>query len=132
MSLEPLFDAGPIIAVHALAAIAAFVLGIAQFALPKGTGYHRVLGWTWVALMAVVAISSFAIFELRLIGPFSPIHLLSIFTLGALIYAVQAARRRRVESHRQTMIWIFAGALVVAGAFTFMPGRIMYQVVAGG
>jgi uncharacterized membrane protein len=33
------------------------------------------------------------------------------------------------------MIAIFAGALVVAGLFTFMPGRIMHAtvfVVAGG
>lgn len=24
------------------------------------------------------------------------------------------------------------GALIVAGAFTFLPGRIMFQVVSGG
>jgi uncharacterized membrane protein len=29
------------------------------------------------------------------------------------------------------MIAIFAGALVVAGLFTFMPGRIMHAVVFG-
>jgi uncharacterized membrane protein len=31
--------------------------------------------------MAVVAASSFWIHQMRLVGPFSPIHLLSIFTL---------------------------------------------------
>ena len=68
------------IPLHAFAAMAAFVLGIVQFAAPKGTLPHRTLGWIWVALMAVVAVSSFWIHEIRLFGPWSPIHLLSIFT----------------------------------------------------
>jgi uncharacterized membrane protein len=29
------------------------------------------------------------------------------------------------------MIMLFLGALVVAGAVTFLPGRIMHAVVAG-
>ena len=29
------------------------------------------------------------------------------------------------------MIWIFSGALVIAGLFTFLPGRIMHAVVFG-
>jgi uncharacterized membrane protein len=29
------------------------------------------------------------------------------------------------------MIGLFAGALVIAGIFTLMPGRIMYRVVFG-
>ena len=66
---------------HAFAAMAAFVLGVVQFAAPKGTLPHRTLGWIWVGLMAVVAGSSFWIHQIRLLGPWSPIHLLSIFTL---------------------------------------------------
>jgi len=37
-----------------------------------------------------------------------------------------------VQSHRKAMTSIFLGALVVAGAFTFLPGRIMYKLVFGG
>jgi uncharacterized membrane protein len=80
MSLAPLLDAAPAIPLHALAAMAAFALGIVQFAAPKGTLPHRTLGWIWVALMAVVALSSFWIHQIRLFGPWGPIHLLSIFT----------------------------------------------------
>jgi uncharacterized membrane protein len=29
------------------------------------------------------------------------------------------------------MIFIFAGALVVAGLFTLLPGRIMHRVIFG-
>jgi uncharacterized membrane protein len=30
------------------------------------------------------------------------------------------------------MVGIFIGGLVIAGVFTFYPGRIMYHVVFGG
>jgi uncharacterized membrane protein len=64
-------------------------------------------------------------------GPWSPIHLLAILTLVLLPIAVLAARRHNVKSHRGHMIGLFTGALLVAGLFTFYPGRIMYQVVFG-
>jgi len=46
--------------------------------------------------------------------------------------AVLAAHRHDVARHRRAMIMIFAGALVVAGAFTLLPGRIMHAVAFGG
>src|ERR1700730_17026209 len=92
MSLTPLLEAAPAIPLHAFAAMAAFALGVVQFAAPKGTLPHRTIGWIWGCLMAVVAISSFRIHQLRLVGPWSPIHLLSIFTLIVLPIAVWKAR----------------------------------------
>src|SRR3954451_16640631 len=79
MSLAPLLEASGTIPLHAFAAMAAFVLGIVQYAAPKGTLPHRTIGWIWVLLMFAVAISSFWIHQIRLVGPFSPIHLLSTF-----------------------------------------------------
>jgi uncharacterized membrane protein len=131
MSLAPLLEASGTIPLHAFAAMAAFALGIVQFAAPKGTLPHRTVGWIWVGLMAVVAASSFWIHEIRLLGPWSPIHLLSIFTLIVLPIAVWRARRHRVADHRRIMIMIFVGALVIAGLFTFVPGRIMHAVFFG-
>jgi len=131
MSLAPLLDAAPAIPVHAFAAMAAFALGIVQFAAPKGTLPHRTVGWIWVALMAAVAASSFWIHEVRLLGPWSPIHLLSIFTLIMLPIAVWRARRHRVADHRRIMTMTFVGALVIAGLFTLLPGRIMHALVFG-
>jgi uncharacterized membrane protein len=124
-------EASGTIPLHAFAAMAAFALGIVQFAAPKGTLPHRTVGWIWVGLMAVVAASSFWIHEIRLLGPWSPIHLLSIMVLGLLPVAVVAARRHNVSRHRKTMIGIFTGGLVIAGLFTFLPGRIMHAVVFG-
>ena len=131
MSLAPLLNAAPAIPLHAFAAMAAFALGVVQLSAPKGTLPHRTLGWIWVALMALVAGSAFWIHEIRLVGPWSPIHLLSIFTLVMLVVGVLAARGHNVKRHRKTMTWIFAGALLIAGFFAFMPGRIMHAVVFG-
>lgn len=131
MSVAPLLEAAPAIPLHAFAAMAAFVLGLVQFAAPKGTLPHRTIGWIWVALMAVVAASSFWIHQIHLVGPFSPIHLLSIFTLVMLPLAVWRAHTHRVADHRRIMIMTFIGALVIAGLFTLVPGRIMHQVIFG-
>src|SRR3954449_10250071 len=103
MSLAPLLDAAPAIPVHAFAAMAAFALGIVQFAAPKGTLPHRTLGWIWAVLMAVVTVSWFWIHQIRLVGPWSPIHLLSIFTPTMLVVGVLYARRHNVRSHKVTM-----------------------------
>jgi len=51
--------------------------------------------------------------------------------LGALPLAVWAARRHQVAAHRRAMIMLFAGALVIAGLFTLLPGRVMHKVVFG-
>ena len=131
MSLAPLLDAAPQIPLHAFAAMAAFVLGLIQFAAPKGTLPHRTIGWIWVELMAGVAVSSFWIHQIRLLGPFGPIHLLSIFTLAMLPFGVWFAHRHRVADHRRVMVLMFSGALVIAGLFTLLPGRIMHTVVFG-
>ena len=131
MSLAPLLDAAPAIPLHAFAAMAAVVLGIVQLAAPKGTLPHRTLGWVWVALMAVVAISSFWIHQIRLFGPWSSIHLLSVFAAFMLVLGVFYVRRHNVRGHSITMISVFAGALIVAGLFTFVPGRLMHAVVFG-
>jgi uncharacterized membrane protein len=131
VSLAPLLNAEPAIQLHAFTAMAAFALGVVQLSAPKGTLPHRTAGWIWVALMVIVAVSSFFIHDLRVWDAWSPIHLLSIFTLVMLPLAVMHARRHRVDRHRRAMTAIFVGALVIAGLFTLAPGRIMHAVVFG-
>ena len=132
MNFAPLTHAPLAIQLHAYAAMAAFALGIVQLSGVKGTTRHRLIGYTWAALMLVVAVSAFWIHELRLWGPWSPIHLLAILVLGMLPLGIYYARGHNVRGHRKTMLGLFAGALVIAGLFTFMPGRIMYKVLFGG
>jgi uncharacterized membrane protein len=44
---------------------------------------------------------------------------------------VWKAHRHEISDHRRIMILIFSGALVIAGLFTLLPGRIMHTVVFG-
>ena len=78
-----------------------------------------------------MAVSSFWIHQIRLVGPWSPIHLLSIFTLVDAPLAVWRAQRHEVADHRRIMIVIFTGALVIAGLFTLHAWRIMHAVIFG-
>jgi len=89
------------------------------------------MGYAWVALMLVIAVSSFWIQQIRLVGPFSPIHLLSILVLIAVPLAVWHAHNHHVARHRRMMIALYIFALVGAGVFTLLPGRIMHAVVFG-
>jgi uncharacterized membrane protein len=131
MTLAPLLTAPAGIQWHAFAALGAFALGAVQLAAPKGTIPHRLFGWIWALLMLTVVVSSFFIHTIRLWGPFSPIHLLSIFTLLMLPLAVLCARRHQVDRHRRAMTGLFVGALVIAGVFTLLPCRIMHAVLFG-
>jgi len=131
MTLAPLLNAPAVVQVHAFAAMAAFALGALQLAAPKGPIPHRAIGWIGAALMLVVSAASLFIHEIRLWGSWSPIHLLSIFVLVMVTVAVMAARAHRIPAHARGMTLMFIGALVIAGAFTFLPGRIMHQVAFG-
>jgi uncharacterized membrane protein len=117
---------------HAAFAFAAVGLGAVQLLAPKGTLPHRTIGWTWALLMILVAGSSLFIHTIRNWRPWSPIHLLSLFTLAVVPLAVLQARRHNVAADRSAMIWIFTLALVVTGLFTLAPGRIMNEVMFGG
>ena len=132
MTLDPILYSTNAIQIHVAAAAATVVLTIAIFSLARGSRMHRILGWAWVGAMAVVAVSSFGIYTIRVIGPFSPIHLLSAGVMIGLVSGVRAARSQRVQDHRKTMLGMVWGGLIIAGGFTFLPGRIMHATLFGG
>jgi uncharacterized membrane protein len=113
----------PTIIGHTLLAASALPLGAMLLAGPKGTRVHRIAGWCWVIIMAGVAGVSFFI---RTNG-WSWIHLLSIFTLFTLVSGVRYARTHQRQAHRGNMIGLYAGALIIAGLFTLLPGRLIGQ-----
>jgi uncharacterized membrane protein len=88
------------------------------------------LGYIWVGLLVAVSVSSFWIREI-MDGGFSPIHLLSVFTLAMLAYAIWQIRRGKVRAHRYAMIGIFLGGLIGAGAGTLAPGRLISAILFG-
>jgi uncharacterized membrane protein len=114
----------PVIVTHATLAAAAVLLGASILRMRKGHRWHRMLGWIWVLLMASVAGISFAIHRP---DGFSWIHGLSVFTLVSLTVGVFLARTHRVRAHRQHMIALYLGALLITGLFTLLPGRLLGQ-----
>lgn len=132
MDFSILNQASAPIPLHAYAAMLAIVLGAIQFMLPKGGIRHKILGYAWMLCLGAVAISSFFIHEIRLIGPFCPIHLLSVLTLWGIYTSIASARRGDIKAHKRSNIQIYCLALILTGAFTLLPGRIMYRVLFGG
>ena len=129
MNLQVLFSAPLAIQIHVYAAVLASVIGAIVLWRRKGNTAHKRWGKVWVLLMGVTALSSFLIHETRLIGQFSPIHMISILTLFALYFGVQQARNGNIVQHQRIMKNIYIGGLGIAGAFTFLPSRLMYEVV---
>ena len=129
--MELLFQESAPIPTHAMAAMAAVILGGLQLASAKGTTQHRVLGWSWVLLMMYVSVSSLFISSLRLWGAFSPIHLLSVWTLFSLGMAIYHARKGNIRQHKIWMVLLYVLALLVTGLFTLWPGRVMHAVLFG-
>jgi uncharacterized membrane protein len=118
---------GFMIQLHLAAAVSALAVAILMLSRPKGTRMHRVVGWVWVVLMMTTALSSFFIRELNG-GSLSAIHILSGWTALAAPLAVWAARTRRIKLHARFMTGIVIGGLFIAGALSFMPGRLMWRV----
>ena len=117
------------IPIHAIMAMIAIILGGIQLSMKKGGAIHKLLGRIWVALMLIVAITSFFIHETKMWGDYSPIHLLSLWTIFILGIGVYYARVGNIKRHKETMIALYFFALIVAGFFTLMPGRVMHQIL---
>ena len=64
----------------------------------------------------------FFINELRLRGAFSPIHLLSVWTLFSLGMAIYHPRKGDFRQHKIWMVLLYVLALLVTGVFTLWPG----------
>jgi uncharacterized membrane protein len=118
------------IQIHVAAVGTALAVGIALMLGLKGNTVHRTLGWIWVVAMATAAISSLFIHRSNP-GGFSFLHLFAGWTLIALPMGVFAARKHNVRLHGRTMTGLFVGGLLIAGAFAFMPGRLMWQIAFG-
>jgi len=119
------------IPLHAYGAFLAVILGGIQLTRPKGTDSHKYIGYIWIFLMLWVSISSFWIQSIRIIGPFSPIHFLSIFTIWSVYEAIRSAQTGNIRRHKTMMKLLYVLALIVTGVFTLLPGRTMNAVLFG-
>jgi uncharacterized membrane protein len=126
-----------IIYIHAVIALLAVPLGLFIFFKKKGTTQHKINGRIWVTLLVLVCFT--AVF-IKVINPgqYSLIHLLIPWTLGSLIYSIWSIKKfqktkiqRYKQSHMYSMIGVYLGALLIAGAFTLMPGRLFHEIFIG-
>ena len=129
--MDALLNAQQPIPLHAIAAMIAIILGGVQLSMKKGGKTHKLLGRIWVGLMLVVSFSSFFIHEIQLWGAYSPIHLLSLWTIFSVGLALYYVRIGNIKRHKQVMIALYGFALILTGFFTLLPGRVMHQVVFG-
>lgn len=116
----------PTLTLHIASATFALAAGAINFWIPKTHPMHRRMGYAWVMAMALTALSSLALrssLPIQFLG-FSPIHLLSVYTLYALVSSVKAARDGRIMAHRLGMKRAYISLCVAAG-FTLLPGRLI-------
>ena len=129
MTIQPYLAAGPMIQLHVVAAVLAILLGPIALARRSRDRWHKRAGYAWVLSMAALAASGLFIHSIRMLGPFSPIHLLSLLTLWQLWLGVREARAGKIAAHRYRMQAIYMLALMLTGAFTLSPGRLMSRIL---
>lgn len=112
------------VAIHLMSVLPAIPLGLYILLTRKGGARHRLLGKVWMALMASTALSALCIRELNH-GSFSWIHIFVPVTLLAAWAAIAAARAGDIARHRNRLVAMFLGAMVIPGLFAFSPGRVM-------
>ena len=126
-----------IIYAHVTLALLAVPLGLYIFLTKKGTKQHKMLGRIWVIFLIIVSLTAIFIQTINP-GQYSWIHLLIPFTLVSLIYSIwniKKYKKTKIErykySHMYSMIGVYVGALLIAGAFTLMPGRFFHEILFG-
>ena len=128
IDLQLFLNAAPIVQTHIGTAV--FAVGIGPLAVfrRRRDGWHKLLGYFWVLALATLVVMSFFITGLRP-GQFSAIHLLSILVLVSLARGLWLIRQRRIRAHAIQMQALYLQALLGAGLFTFVPGRMMSRVL---
>ncbi len=127
VDLTPLLESPLVLQAHVAGALLTFAIGSLLLAGVKGRAMHRTLGYIWIVSMAVTAISSFFLHTINP-GSFSFIHALSAWTMITLPMGLAAARRRKIAEHRKFMTGMFMGGILIAGLFSFLPGRLMWHL----
>ena len=121
-----------LLAIHLTTVLIACPIGAWLLLNTKGTTAHRWLGRPYMALMTITAIASLmmpAFVGPKLFNHFGFIHLFSLLVLWTVPTSILAIKRGDVRAHRSGMIGMYCGAILVAGAFAFMPGRLMHNVL---
>ncbi len=112
----------------------AFLIGTFLLLNRKGTPAHKVLGKIYMSLMLVTAIVTLfmsAGVGPTLLGHFGFIHLFSFLVFYSVPTAYLALRGGNIKKHRDSMIGLYVGGILIAGGFTFVPGRLLHSWLIG-
>jgi uncharacterized membrane protein len=107
----------------------AFLIGTFLLLNPKGTRVHKLLGKIYMVLMLLTAIVT--LFMSAVVGPtllnhFGFIHLFSFLVFYSVPTSYFAARNGNIIKHKSSMLGLYIGGILIAGSFTFMPGRLLH------
>jgi len=67
----------------------------------------------------------------RFLNHFGFIHAFSALALYSVPAAYIAIRRENIKAHRANMVGLYAGGILIAGAFAFSPGRMLHGWLFG-
>jgi len=128
MNLQAIAAAPLAIQLHLATVVPAFAIGTWQIFLSiKGARLHRALGFAYLALMTITALTTLFIRSINP-GQLSLIHLFIPVTLFGVVGALWNVRRKNIAGHRNAMIGLYVGGLLIAGSLTFLPGRLMHRI----
>ena len=128
MDLDLLLRQPLAIQIHLATVIPAFLLGTwLVFLSKKGGPGHRTLGVIYLSLMTITATAAIFVKTLHP-GHFSWLHIFVMVTYYSVIAAIWSARRHDIRGHRNAMLGLYFGGLILAGGLTFVPGRLMHQL----
>lgn len=116
--------------IHLGTVFPAFLLSTYLLLSRKGTGLHKRLGKLYMLLMLITAIVT--LFMSAEVGPtlfnhFGFIHLFSFLVLYTMPSAYFAAKKSNIKKHKLSMIGLYYGGLLIAGAFAFALGRLLHS-----
>lgn len=131
MTLLTFFTVPLPVQVHIIAAILALSLGPIALYRRKRDRTHKVVGYVWVTAMAVLALSSFLIPSHFTPVGVGPLHGFAVLTLWSLWTGINAAIARDIDRHEAILRSLYSNGLIIAGAFTFLPGRTLNQMLFG-
>lgn len=127
-------DYAILVYIHLATVIPCFMIGTLLLLIKKGTVIHKNFGQIYMILMLITA--SVTLFMPAQVGPtilnhFGWIHSFSFLTIYTVPSAYTAIKKGNVKSHKRQMILLYFGALIIAGGFTFFPGRYLHHLFFG-
>jgi uncharacterized membrane protein len=116
---------------HLATVVPCFIIGTVLLLIKKGTKIHVNFGRIYMVLMLITAITT--LFMKAQVGPtifnhFGWIHSFSFLTMYTVPTAYVAVKKGNIKVHKRKMILLYFGAIIIAGGFTFMPGRYLHDL----